>query len=52
MKKICSHHVGYGATTFPGLTEAIAYEKNLTLMHQEAWRLETLITKLAATITP
>ncbi|KAF8192452.1 Zn-dependent exopeptidase [Pholiota molesta] len=43
---------GYGATTFPGLTEAITYEKNITLIHHEANRLEILLKALAATIEP
>jgi N-acetylated-alpha-linked acidic dipeptidase len=44
--------IGYGATTFPGLTEAITYEKNITLIHHEANRLEILLKALAATIEP
>jgi N-acetylated-alpha-linked acidic dipeptidase len=40
----------YGATTLPGLTEAITIEKNVTLAAHEADRLTTLITKLAKTI--
>lgn len=44
--------LGYGATTFPGLTEAIAIEKNKTLASYEANRLTDLITRLAANINP
>lgn len=43
---------GYGATTFPGLTEAILYEKNVTLVNEEAKRLEVLIGELATVIDP
>ena len=43
---------GYGATTFPGLTEAIVYEKDISLIQHEALRLEALITELAVQITP
>jgi N-acetylated-alpha-linked acidic dipeptidase len=43
---------GYGATTFPALTEAITYDRNVTLIRHEASRLENLITNLAATISP
>ena len=34
---------GYGATTFPALTEAFTIEKNATLAEYEAKRLQTLI---------
>jgi N-acetylated-alpha-linked acidic dipeptidase len=44
--------LGYGATTLPGLTEAITLEKNVTLIRYEAQRLESLLVKLAETITP
>jgi len=44
--------LGYGATTFPALTEAITYEKNLTLIKLEADRLETLLVELATNIKP
>ncbi|KDR83893.1 hypothetical protein GALMADRAFT_236364 [Galerina marginata CBS 339.88] len=44
--------LGYGATTFPALTEAITYEKNSTLVSSEADRLENLLVKLVATIEP
>ncbi|KJA29916.1 hypothetical protein HYPSUDRAFT_31952 [Hypholoma sublateritium FD-334 SS-4] len=44
--------LGYGATTFPGLTEAILYEKNITLINHEADRLEALIGALATIIDP
>jgi N-acetylated-alpha-linked acidic dipeptidase len=46
------HTTGYGATTFPALTEAITYDRNVTLIRHEVSRLETLITRLAVTITP
>jgi N-acetylated-alpha-linked acidic dipeptidase len=39
--------LGYGATTFPALTEAIRIEKNVTLAEYEAERLTDLISKLA-----
>ncbi|KDQ64387.1 hypothetical protein JAAARDRAFT_166540 [Jaapia argillacea MUCL 33604] len=39
--------LGYGATTLPGLTEAITFERNGTLAEAEAKRLEDLIWKLA-----
>jgi N-acetylated-alpha-linked acidic dipeptidase len=44
--------IGYGATTFPALTEAITLEKNVTLIHHEAKRLKTLLDKLANDIAP
>ncbi|KAJ3508658.1 hypothetical protein NLJ89_g5631 [Agrocybe chaxingu] len=44
--------LGYGATTFPGLTEAIVYEKDLVLIRHEAQRLETLLSALATSIRP
>ncbi|KAF8969498.1 hypothetical protein BDZ97DRAFT_1653974 [Flammula alnicola] len=44
--------LGYGATTFPGLTEAITYEKNVTLIHHEAKRLGSLLVNLAVTLLP
>ncbi|KAL5527160.1 hypothetical protein ACEPAG_5951 [Sanghuangporus baumii] len=39
--------LGYGATTFPGLTEALVYDKNATLAQEEAKRLQALIDALA-----
>ncbi|KAG6857098.1 hypothetical protein H0H87_009659 [Tephrocybe sp. NHM501043] len=44
--------LGYGATTFPALTEALAFDKNLTLAAYEAERLGNLLEKLAHTIKP
>ncbi|KXN87971.1 Glutamate carboxypeptidase 2 [Leucoagaricus sp. SymC.cos] len=44
--------LGYGATTFPGLTEAITIEKDVKFADHEAARLAELINKLAETITP
>ena len=41
---------GYGATTFPALTEAFTIDKNVTLAQVEAKRLETLIDNLAKTL--
>ncbi|KAJ3508656.1 hypothetical protein NLJ89_g5632 [Agrocybe chaxingu] len=38
--------LGYGATTFPALTEAITFEKNATLANYEVERLEKLLDKL------
>ena len=38
--------VGYGATTFPALTEAFTFEKNATLAKLEAKKLENLIDDL------
>jgi N-acetylated-alpha-linked acidic dipeptidase len=46
------HSLGYGATTFPALTEAVIYEKNVTLIKHEANRLESLLVQLAANIEP
>jgi len=43
---------GYGATTFPALTEAITIEKNVTQIREEAGRLVALIDALAFNITP
>jgi len=42
--------LGYGATTFPALTEAIEIEKNGTLAEFEAARLQQLITRLSTTL--
>jgi len=42
--------LGYGATTFPGLTEAIVYDKNSTRAQYEAKRLEDMINVLAKKI--
>ncbi|KAH9938633.1 Zn-dependent exopeptidase [Fomitopsis serialis] len=44
--------LGYGATTLPGLTEAITFENNATLVKYEADRLKVLIDQLAAEIYP
>jgi len=44
--------IGYGATTFPALTEAITIDRNVTLIRHEASRLEILFRDLAAAITP
>ncbi|KAH0587664.1 hypothetical protein H2248_006431 [Termitomyces sp. 'cryptogamus'] len=43
---------GYGATTFPALTEALAIDRNVTLAAYEAHRLTVLLEKLADTIEP
>ncbi|KAH8113339.1 Zn-dependent exopeptidase [Phellopilus nigrolimitatus] len=42
--------LGYGATTFPGVTEALIYDKNATLAQAEAKRLEKLIDALVKRI--
>lgn len=39
--------VGYGATTLPALSEAVLYERNVTLAEYEVTRLINLIRKLA-----
>ncbi|EIN10533.1 Zn-dependent exopeptidase [Punctularia strigosozonata HHB-11173 SS5] len=39
-------YLGYGATTFPALTEAITIEKNETLVKYESKRLKNLLDKL------
>ncbi|KAG6869264.1 hypothetical protein C0993_000017 [Termitomyces sp. T159_Od127] len=44
--------LGYGATTFPALTEALAIDRNVTLAAYEAERLSVLLEKLADTIEP
>lgn len=41
---------GYGATTFPGLTEAITIEKNITLAGSEAARLTEAVEKITAAL--
>ncbi|THH03312.1 hypothetical protein EW145_g6362 [Phellinidium pouzarii] len=38
--------LGYGATTFPGVTEALTFDKNVTLAQTEAKRLGKLIDDL------
>ncbi|KZT43059.1 Zn-dependent exopeptidase [Sistotremastrum suecicum HHB10207 ss-3] len=43
-------NLGYGATTLPGLTEAITLDKNVTQAQYEAGRLEALITSLAESL--
>ncbi|KAF8812308.1 Zn-dependent exopeptidase [Phlegmacium glaucopus] len=42
--------LGYGATTFPALTEAIIFEKSSTLARNEVTRLQVLIDRIADTI--
>lgn len=37
---------GYGATTFPGLNEALAIDKDVALAEAEAFDLIVLLTKL------
>ncbi|KAF8969506.1 hypothetical protein BDZ97DRAFT_2055919 [Flammula alnicola] len=44
--------LGYGATTFPGLTEAITIEKNVTLISHEAKRLESLLDNMSIALLP
>ncbi|KAG6873768.1 hypothetical protein C0995_011587 [Termitomyces sp. Mi166 len=44
--------LGYGATTFPALTEALAFDRNVTLAAYEAERLTVSLEKLADTIEP
>ncbi|KAI0796916.1 Zn-dependent exopeptidase [Abortiporus biennis] len=44
--------LGYGATTFPALTESLTIDHNTTLTKYEAGRLEELISKLAKEIKP
>ena len=46
----CCLFSGYGATTMPGLTEAITFEKNSTLAQDEVTRLQVLIDNIAKTI--
>ena len=41
---------GYGATTFPALTEAITIEKNTTLANLEAARLTEAVEKMTAAL--
>ena len=38
--------LGYGATTFPGITESLTFDKNATLAKHEAARLKNLIDDL------
>ncbi|EKM80407.1 hypothetical protein AGABI1DRAFT_106593 [Agaricus bisporus var. burnettii JB137-S8] len=44
--------LGYGATTFPALTEAITFEKDVKMAEFEVGRLTELLNKLAERITP
>ena len=44
--------LGYGATTFPALTEAVVYEKNVEAINEEAGRLRTLLEALSEKIKP
>ncbi|KAJ3537181.1 hypothetical protein NMY22_g5696 [Coprinellus aureogranulatus] len=43
--------LGYGATTLPGLTEAIVYERNATLVKYESDRLIELLDRLSNALT-
>lgn len=43
----CLLRAGYGATTLPALSEAVLYERNVTLAEYEVARLIDLIRKLA-----
>ncbi|KAH7930683.1 Zn-dependent exopeptidase [Leucogyrophana mollusca] len=43
-------YLGYGATTLPGLTEAVLYERDASLARHEAGRLTSLVEKLAQDI--
>jgi N-acetylated-alpha-linked acidic dipeptidase len=52
---LCTHGflcIGYGATTFPGLTEALTFDKNATLVQNEASRLTDLLQKLSVELSP
>lgn len=42
--------LGYGATTLPGLTEAITFEKNATFAQYETDRLQSLVDKIVKKI--
>ena len=42
--------IGYGATTFPALSEAIQFEQNATLAQLEVTRLENLINQIVKKI--
>ena len=44
--------LGYGATTFPALTESLTIEKNASLAQHEAERLTDLLTRLSHVIHP
>ncbi|KAG6829605.1 hypothetical protein H0H92_004074 [Tricholoma furcatifolium] len=44
--------LGYGATTFPALAEALEFDKNVTLAEYEARRLTDLLEKLAHSLKP
>ncbi|KAG6821633.1 hypothetical protein H0H93_000142 [Arthromyces matolae] len=44
--------LGYGATTFPALTEALEIDRNVTLAAYETERLAVLLERLAETIKP
>ncbi len=44
--------VGYGATTFPALTESITEDKSVTFAQHEAERLSRLFEALAEKIRP
>jgi N-acetylated-alpha-linked acidic dipeptidase len=50
MGKLISLTSGYGATTFPALTEAITIEKNVTLANYEVSRLTEAVEKIAAAL--
>lgn len=43
---------GYGATTFPALTESLTIEKNASLAQYEAERLTSLLNRLSHDIHP
>jgi len=44
--------LGYGATTLPGITEAITLQKNATQAEYEAERLAARIEKMAVHLRP
>lgn len=52
MNSTTDNATGYGATTFPALTEALEIDRNVTLAAYEAERLAVLLEKLADTIEP
>jgi N-acetylated-alpha-linked acidic dipeptidase len=44
--------VGYGATTLPGVTEALRFDRNATRAEEEVERVRVLVDRLAEMIRP
>lgn len=52
LRGVLTSRLGYGATTFPALYDAIVFDKNATLVKGEIERLGLALAVLAAELTP